>query len=219
MPLEQRQAIMVIAAVSFAIPLQHFLTDWENVSLAGSARSAIHRLERLIDWLEDVADGVARDAGEEGDTAFQVGLASGAKDNSSEAHFFATSPKPRRRRPSEVLYRVGQIVFHRQLEVRGVVMGWDEVAVAPLHWLKQVYGVTNTEIYEEPHYTVICDQRQVPSVENEVHYFAQSQLDNDGSGGAVSNPLLEKVFKGFNAEKGQYILSPQQMKLYPRDSL
>ena len=64
-------------------------------------------------------------------------------------------------------------------------MGWDEVAVAPLHWLKQVfdiygayipipitipirfsymmkvYGVTNTEIYEEPHYTVICDQRQV----------------------------------------------------------
>ena len=24
---------------------------------------------------------------------------------------------PRRRRPSEVLYRVGQIVFHRQLEV------------------------------------------------------------------------------------------------------
>ena len=59
----------------------------------------------------------------------------------------------RRRRPEEVLYRVGQIVFHRQLEVtmmfkcpnykkvqkvRGVVMGWDEVAVAPLHWLKQV---------------------------------------------------------------------------------
>ena len=85
---------------------QHFLTDWENVSLVGSARSAIHRfktkmiiklvykdyllpamfktrylfqsntwynhqiypfaknnhprLERLIDWLEDVADGVAR---------------------------------------------------------------------------------------------------------------------------------------------------------------
>ena len=26
---------------------------------------------------------------------FKVGLASGAKDNSSEAHFFATSPKPR----------------------------------------------------------------------------------------------------------------------------
>ena len=92
-------------------------------------------------------------------------------------------------------------------------------------------------------------------------YFVQ--LDNDGSGGAVSNPLLEKVFKGFNAEKGgtlaitslfleiwklsklkfsffefwpylfalwfhfdfgsfgsgQYILSAQQMKLYPRDSL
>jgi len=216
----QREALLVIAIVSFAIPIQHLLTEWEDVSLVGSARAAIHRLERLIDWLEDVADGAARDATEEGGSgAFQVGLASSAKDNSSEAHFFATSPKPRRRRPAEVLYRVGQIVFHRQLEVRGVVMGWDEVAVAPLHWLKQVYGVSNTDIFEEPHYTVICDQQQVPSVENEVHYFAQSHLDDDGSGGAVSNPLLEKIFQGFNEEKGGYNLSPQQMKLYPRDSL
>ena len=28
-------------------------------------------------------------------------------------------------------------------------------------YMMKVYGVTNTEIYEEPHYTVICDQRQV----------------------------------------------------------
>jgi len=218
--MDQRQALLVIAVVSLAIPIQHLLTEWEDVSLAGSARAVIHRLEQLIDWLEDVADTAAREAGtEEENSAFQVGLASGANDNSSDAHFFATSPKPRRRRPEEVLYRVGQIVFHRQLEVRGVVMGWDEVAVAPLHWLKQVYGVTNTEIFEEPHYTVICDQQQVPSVENEVHYFAQSHLDDDGSGGAVSNPLLEKIFQGFNEEKGRYILSPQQMKLYPRDIL
>lgn len=218
MPIGRRQALLVIAVVSFAIPVQHILTEWKDVSLVGSARAAIHRLERLIDWLEDVADGAAREATEEGHTAFQVGLASGAKDNSSEAHFFATSPKPRRRRPAEVLYRVGQIVFHRQLEIRGVVMGWDEVAVAPLHWLKQVYGVSNTGIFEEPHYTVICDQQQVPSVENEVHYFAQSHLDDDGSGGEVSNPLLGKVFAGFNADRGRYILTAQQLKLYPRDS-
>jgi len=215
----QRHALLVIAVVTFAIPIQHLLTEWEDISLVGSARTLIHRLELLIDWLEDVAEGATRETTEEGNGAFQVGLASGAQDNSSEAHYFATSPKPRRRRPAEVLYRVGQIVFHRQLEVRGVVMGWDEVAVAPLHWLKQVYGVANTDIFEEPHYTVICDQQQVPTVENEVHYFAQSHLDDDGSGGSVSNPLLEKIFQGFNEERGRYILSPQQMKLYPRDSL
>ena len=111
-------------------------------------------------------------------------------------------------------------------------------------YMMKVYGVTNTEIYEEPHYTVICDQRQVimwwlmksilslniikkkepkdyqkylsskkiktpkhmikcpdekwpsylfyvaqvPSVENEVHYFAQSQ---------VSHSLMNKKHRDF----------------------
>ena len=31
-----------------------------------------------------------------------------------------------------------QTCYFSNLKVRGVVMGWDEVAVAPLHWLKQV---------------------------------------------------------------------------------
>jgi hypothetical protein len=51
-----------------------------------------------------------------------------------------------------------------------------------------VYGVKETDIFEEPHYTVICDETQVGilhytnkrvqvrGVENEVHYFAQSRV-------------------------------------------
>ena len=71
--------------------------------------------------------------------------------------------------------------------------------------------MTESDIFMEPHYTVICDVQQVaillrtlhilyaniqiPTVENEVHYFAQSQIDDDFSGGKVVNPLLDQLFK------------------------
>ena len=32
-------------------------------------------------------------------------------------------------------------------------------------------------------------------MDNEVHYFAQSQMDDDSVGGKVVNPLLEQIFK------------------------
>ena len=61
-----------------------------------------------------------------------------------EQEYFASSVKPRRKRPAEasfitlqgkfshplhqILFRVGEIVFHRDYEVRGVVLGWDREA-------------------------------------------------------------------------------------------
>ena len=56
---------------------------------------------------------------------------------------------------------MGEIVFHREYEVRGVVLGWDREARAPLSWLRQVYGPEQTSLYTDPHYTVICDTNQV----------------------------------------------------------
>jgi len=96
-------------------------------------------------------------------------------------------------------------------------MGWDLEANAPLNWLKQVYGALESDIFLEPHYTVICDMKQIPTVENEVHYFAQSQIDDDFSGGKVANPLLEQLFKGFDENTGRYILTKHLLKLYPKD--
>ena len=59
------------------------------------------------------------------------------------------------------MFRVGEIVFHREYEVRGVVLGWDREARAPLSWLRQVYSEDQTSLYIDPHYTVICDTNQV----------------------------------------------------------
>jgi len=38
------------------------------------------------------------------------------------------SPEVRMPRPSDVKYRVGQVVRHRQFGYRGVIVGWDAVA-------------------------------------------------------------------------------------------
>ena len=56
---------------------------------------------------------------------------------------------------------MGEIVFHREYEVRGVVLGWDREARAPLTWLRQVYSEEQSSLYTDPHYTVICDTAKV----------------------------------------------------------
>ena len=54
-------------------------------------------------------------------------------------------------------------------------------------------------------------------IENQVHYFAQSFLDNDSIGGTVNNPLLKTLLKGYDSLTGKYILSKQLRRIYPKD--
>jgi len=239
---DRRDALLALLLISLAVPLQYLLLRGEgeidvvqkggggaedaksSKSLLAIARGVIRSVSEWLEWMDDLASDLERGVAEEDPNEDGVRMVVGLKDNggrlqngTTDEEYFATSTKPRRKRPKEVLYRVGQIVFHRQLEVRGVVMGWDVEAKAPLNWLKQVYGVTESDIFLEPHYTVICDVQQIPDVENEVHYFAQSQIDDDFSGGKVANPLLDQLFKGFDESTGRYILTKHLLKLYPKD--
>ena len=43
-------------------------------------------------------------------------------------------------RPSKVLYRVGQVIRHKRLNIRGVIIGWDENAKAPIDWIERNYS-------------------------------------------------------------------------------
>ena len=54
-------------------------------------------------------------------------------------------------------------------------------------------------------------------VDNQVHYFAQSVLDNDSAREKVNNPLLETLFDGYDTLNGKYLLSKQLRKIYPKD--
>lgn len=42
-----------------------------------------------------------------------------------QAGYFATSLEVREERPSHLRFRVGQVVRHRTLGYRGVIVGWD----------------------------------------------------------------------------------------------
>jgi len=239
---DRRDAILALLLISIAVPLQYLLQRgevkgdaaksvggtsedaWSGRSLLAVARGTIKSVSEWLEWMDDLASDLERGVGDEDPAEDGVRMVVGLKEpggklqnGTLDEEYFATSIKPRRKRPQEVLYRVGQIVFHRQLEVRGVVMGWDSQAKAPLNWLKQVYGVTESDIFMEPHYTVICDVKQIPTVENEVHYFAQSQMDDDSLGGKVVNPLLDQLFKGFDESTERYVLSSHLKKLYPKD--
>ena len=54
-------------------------------------------------------------------------------------------------------------------------------------------------------------------VANQVHYFAQSLLDNDSIGEKVTNPLLDSLFDGFDSLTGRYLMSKQLRRIYPKD--
>ena len=54
-------------------------------------------------------------------------------------------------------------------------------------------------------------------VDNQVHYFAQTFLDNDSLREKVANPLLETLFAGYDDLNGKYFLSKQLKKIYPKD--
>jgi len=237
---DRRDALVAVILFSLAVPIQYWLRraeggvepvtgvaseeGWSLRSLVVVIRGTIKSVSEWLEWLDDLASDLERGVADGEEPEDGVRMVVGLKEpggqfqnGTLEEEYFGTSNKPRRKRPSEVLYRVGQVVFHRDLEVRGVVMGWDSQAKAPFNWLKQVYGVSESDIFLEPHYTVICDVKQIPGVENEVHYFAQSQMDDDSVGGKVVNPLLEQIFKGFDEKSGRYILSAQLRKLYPKD--
>ena len=128
--------------------------------LAGrGGRSAVRTVKTVIreiwdwhEWLDDLATSLENDAGhhtgeEEESSRMVIGLQDSQGkivNGTEEQEYFASSVKPRRKRPAEasfitlqgkfshplhqILFRVGEIVFHRDYEVRGVVLGWDREA-------------------------------------------------------------------------------------------
>lgn len=42
-------------------------------------------------------------------------------------------------RPSKVQFKVGQVIKHKNLDLYGVIVGWDEVAQAPQNWIDRNY--------------------------------------------------------------------------------
>ncbi|XP_069690713.1 uncharacterized protein [Periplaneta americana] len=77
-----------------------------------------------------------------------------------QAGYFATSLEVREERPSHLRFRVGQVVRHRTLGYRGVIVGWDLQAKTLRNW---------------PHYAILVDDRDYSG--SRMTYVVQEQLE------------------------------------------
>ncbi|XP_030850799.1 uncharacterized protein LOC100888448 isoform X3 [Strongylocentrotus purpuratus] len=62
--------------------------------------------------------------------------------------FFGGSTEKRSPRPRHVKFRIGQVVRHKRLGYRGVIVGWDLTAKAPAQWLSD--NIPRDQIVQHP---------------------------------------------------------------------
>jgi len=98
--------------------------------------------------------------------------------NLSEAGWFATSNKPRRKRPAKVEFFVGEVVYISLFRAHCAIVGWDAELRAPAEWAEAVYGEEAHLARDEPHYTLLCDAREIEGPEEEFQYCAQNELED-----------------------------------------
>ena len=110
---------------------------------------------------------------------------------------FGESAKTRSPRPSNVKYRVGQVIKHKNFDLYGVIIGWDLEANAPTTWLKRNYNeldvimlfylkiiicfkITNLfkadRLVKQPHYLILVDEKFQKKFTGKA-YIAQEHIE------------------------------------------
>ncbi|VDN24674.1 unnamed protein product [Gongylonema pulchrum] len=111
-------------------------------------RSSISHWLRLLSFKEEFVDEVVDVPEEE-----------------KKKKYFGASLEPRDPRPPYVKYRVGDVVRHKVHGYKGVIIGWDEKAVAPQTWLDKTHKGRKASVHfspewsEMPNYSIIIDTR------------------------------------------------------------
>ncbi|GIY59359.1 f-box only protein 21 [Caerostris darwini] len=124
---------------------------------------------------------------------------------------FSFSSDPRHTRPPHLIFRIGQVVVHKQSKYRGVIIGWDEIAKAPPEWLDQMHGSYNKEWRNMPNYSILVDTRD--RLTPQLTYVPQVNIELINS--EIIHPLIDGHFEGFDG--AQYIPRPWLRTLYPQD--
>ncbi|PNF38985.1 hypothetical protein B7P43_G05981 [Cryptotermes secundus] len=134
-----------------------------------------------------------------------------------KAGYFATSLEVRNKRPLHLRYRIGQVVKHRTLGYKGVIVGWDLQAKAPESWLQHQYG-SSKALRNWPHYAVLVDGGDITG--SHVTYVVQKQLElmkntEDVVFEQVRHHETKEKFEYFDG--AQYIPRERLRILYPKD--
>ncbi|KAH9490465.1 hypothetical protein Btru_033925 [Bulinus truncatus] len=108
---------------------------------------------------------------------------------------FATSTNIRSPRPSEVKFRVGQVVRHKIWGYRGVIVGWDPIAKAPEEWLDKMHPPDKWHWRKMPNYSILVDTRDRP--DPQMTYVPEENLEviTDTE---IKHPNVQNYFDSFN---------------------
>ncbi|XP_065176959.1 uncharacterized protein LOC135806660 [Sycon ciliatum] len=233
------QLMLLLAAV----PLQYYLVSQVPVSdgeLRAKAATFLSRLYNLYDWSVDVW----RSSSDtqlmiEKFLNFFMSPAAGRPHRPSpssqqtpvnDGHFedeeavdvqreqetwFGQSSEIRRTLPSDLQFRVGEVVYHNEWHWRGVVIAWDSHAKVPDYWLQENGIASDHESLSQPWYLVLVDEKDKAGATAYVpqHSLSADELAVEG----VSHPQLVTYFKSARRPDNRYVAQPWLKERYPND--
>ncbi|KAJ1358369.1 hypothetical protein KIN20_016784 [Parelaphostrongylus tenuis] len=129
----------------------------------------------------------------------------------SEAASYGSSLQVRERSPN-VRWRIGQVIKHKALGYRGVIIGWDLKAKASAKFIEKVHK-GNKEWTNNPNYAVLIDarDRMVP----QMGYIAQDNIELHK--GRIIHTLLSNYMEKYDEEAQKYVPKPWLRAVYPDD--
>lgn len=90
-------------------------------------------------------------------------------------------------------FYVGQIIYHRRLNYRGVVIDVDPCFKGSELWYQSVARTRPDR--DQPWYRILVDGTE------EATYAAESDIEPDRLCGPVSHPEVERAFTGYEGDR------------------
>jgi len=121
-------------------------------------------------------------------------------------------------------FHVGQVVYHKRYEYKGVIVGWDPACYQSFEWILAMHHIQRKELIDPmsfisiqatPHYHVLVDTRYRGN--NQITYCMQSNLELTETPEKIRHNLLDHYFVEYDEEKMIYVPHKQLACLYPDD--
>ncbi|GAB1605016.1 clp protease adapter protein ClpF, chloroplastic-like isoform X1 [Argonauta hians] len=217
MPL-QRIAVLQLGLLLLVIPFQYIITRISPTSesqrthqLQSFVKSLSDFKQKYLSW--DIWRQWCYDLYESVNSKKPDSDSKTSQDEESEEEspaYFASSLKPRLRRPSNVEFRVGQVVKHKILGYHGVIIGWDEVAIAPKSWLERNHPPSKSHWKTMPNYSILVDTRD--RLAPQITYVPQENIQVI-SHTQIFHPEIDNYFEKYDGT--QYLPRPSIRRIYP----
>ncbi|XP_030850797.1 uncharacterized protein LOC115918968 [Strongylocentrotus purpuratus] len=129
--------------------------------------------------------------------------------------FFGGSTEKRSPRPRHVKFRIGQVVRHKRLGYRGVIVGWDLTAKAPAQWLSDNIPRDQIHTLKFPFYALAIDVRDMHVPVPIVVYHSEEDLEVMTIPTMVQHPQVDEYFTAYDGSR--FLARSWLKKIYPHD--